>query len=125
MNVEIEKLITHARENGFLTARQRTLIISKAEQLGDDISELEFVLDDIPIGEQNNSPSVIEPTNHVLKVSPASQDDGECEDIKCDDSSQYVYKPVSKKKGCFKGCLWSVIIMFALGLIGYLIDLIF
>lgn len=125
MNAEIEKLITHARENGFLTARQRTLIISKAEQLGDDISELEFVLDDIPIGEQNNSSSIIEPTNHIISVSPTSQDNGECEDIKCDDSSQFAYKPVSKKKGCYKGCLWSVIIMFALGLIGYLIELIF
>ena len=125
MHNEIEKLIIHAREKGFLTARQRSLIISKAEQLGDDISELEFILDDIPIGDNENTPSIIEPIIQDSVVSSTNQNGEKSEDKSHDDSSQYDYKPVSKKKGCLRGCLWGVIIMFALGLLGYLYDLIF
>lgn len=125
MHTEIEKLIIHAREKGFMTPRQRSLIISKAEQLGDDISEIEFLLEDIPIGERDNSQSIVEAPIQGPLVLRANQDEKKSKENNRDDSSEYEYKPISKKKGCRKGCLWGVIIMFALGLIGYLYDLIF
>lgn len=49
MNAEIEKLIASVKETGSMTARQKEIILTKAKQLGDDIDEVEFILEDIPI----------------------------------------------------------------------------
>ena len=49
MHTEIENLINRAKENGSMTERQRGLILSKAKELGDDLDEIEFSLEDIPI----------------------------------------------------------------------------
>ena len=49
MNPELEKLITSVKEAGSMTARQKEIILSKAKRFGDDIDEVEFVLEDVPI----------------------------------------------------------------------------
>ena len=49
MHQDIEKLLNAAKEKGFLTEKQREIILSKAQQLGEDMTEVEFMLEDIPI----------------------------------------------------------------------------
>ena len=49
MYPDIEKLINAAKEKGSITTRQREIILAKAQQLNDDIAEVEFMLDDIPV----------------------------------------------------------------------------
>lgn len=49
MHQDIEKLLNAAKEKGSITEKQRDIILSKAEKLGEDISEVEFVLEDIPL----------------------------------------------------------------------------
>ena len=49
MNAEIEKLIASVKETGSMTARQKEIILEKAKELGEDPSEVEFVLENIPI----------------------------------------------------------------------------
>lgn len=49
MHQDVEKLLNAAKEKGSITEKQRNLIIAKAQQLNDDTTEIEFILDDIPI----------------------------------------------------------------------------
>ena len=42
MHKDVERLIALAKERGFLTLSQRELILNKAQELGDDIIEVEF-----------------------------------------------------------------------------------
>ncbi len=54
MHQDIEKLLNAAKEKGSVTEKQREIILSKAQQLGEDMAELEFVLEDIPIKKGEN-----------------------------------------------------------------------
>lgn len=47
MHPEIEKLIAIAKDNGKLTERQKEIILRKAESLGEDKDEVEFLLETI------------------------------------------------------------------------------
>jgi hypothetical protein len=49
MHQDIEKLLNAAKEKGSMTERQREIIISKAQQLGEDMTEVEFLLEEIPV----------------------------------------------------------------------------
>ena len=49
MHQDIEKLLNAAKEKGFLTEKQREIILNKARQLGEDMAEVEFFLEDIKI----------------------------------------------------------------------------
>lgn len=49
MHQDIEKLLTAAKEKGFVTEKQREIILNKTQQLGEDLTEVEFLLDDIPV----------------------------------------------------------------------------
>jgi hypothetical protein len=59
MHQDVEKLLNAAKEKGYITERQREIIISKAQQLGEDMSEVEFLLDDIPIKQQESLSSSV------------------------------------------------------------------
>ena len=52
MHQDIEKLINAAKAKGSITERQREIILNKAQQLGEDISEVEFILEDIAVNKQ-------------------------------------------------------------------------
>lgn len=45
MNLEIEKLIDLALADGIVTEQERAIILRKAEKLGEDIDEVEMILD--------------------------------------------------------------------------------
>ena len=47
MHKDVERLIALAKERGFLTLSQREQILNKAQELGDDIIEVEFFLEDL------------------------------------------------------------------------------
>lgn len=52
MYTDVERLIAMAKSAGFITPRQHEMILGKARALGDDIVEVEFYLDDIPVKEE-------------------------------------------------------------------------
>lgn len=52
MHTDVERLIAMAKSAGFITPRQHEMILGKARALGDDIVEVEFYLDDIPVKEE-------------------------------------------------------------------------
>ena len=54
MHQDIEKLLNAAKEKGFITEKQREIILSKAKQLGEDMTEVEFMLEDIPLKKATN-----------------------------------------------------------------------
>lgn len=58
MHHDIEKLFNTAKSKGFITEKQRELILAKAEQLGEDMTEIEFLLEDIPIKQQGSLSAV-------------------------------------------------------------------
>lgn len=47
MHPDIEKLISIAKESGELTAKQKEIILRKAEKLGEDVDEVEMLLESI------------------------------------------------------------------------------
>ena len=49
MHQDIEKLLSTAKEKGSITEKQREIILSKAQQLEEDMAEVEFLLEDIPL----------------------------------------------------------------------------
>lgn len=55
MHQDIEKLLNAVKEKGSITEKQREIILDKAQQLGEDIAELEFLLEDIPLKKSENS----------------------------------------------------------------------
>jgi hypothetical protein len=127
MHTEVEKLIIRAKKNGFITERQQDLIISKAKELGDDIGEIEFSLEDIPIksseihdnttNEQSTTESII--LDDVVEGTPVSHNNS----LTVATESLKGLKRLNNK-GCKKGCLWLIVIMAVLGILGYIYDLI-
>lgn len=124
MHTKIENLINRAKENGSMTERQRGLILSKAKELGDDLDEIEFSLEDIPIKD-------------FEQQDITSQESSPADDIKIDDliskpavssgdplKSMTVSLKTLNNKGCRKGCLLLIIGMVALCIIGLLYDFI-
>lgn len=71
MNPEIEKLIAMALADGVLTDKEKEIIFRKAERLGEDIDEVEMILEgklyEIQQGQQQ--PSVQETTQQQQKTS--------------------------------------------------------
>lgn len=55
MHQDIEKLLNAAKEKGSITEKQRNLIIAKAQQLSEDMTEVEFMLEDIPVKKINEA----------------------------------------------------------------------
>lgn len=55
MHQDIEKLLKAAKEKGFITEKQRDIILFKAKQLDGDVSDVEFFLDDIPLKKSENT----------------------------------------------------------------------
>ena len=49
MHPDIEKLLSIAKENGNLTEKQREIILRKAEKLGEDLDEVEMILESLSI----------------------------------------------------------------------------
>lgn len=57
MHPDTEKLISIARGNGFVTRSQREAILNRAKSLGDDMVEVEFILDEIPVRDDPAAPN--------------------------------------------------------------------
>lgn len=57
MHSDTEKLISIARGNGFVTRSQREAILNRAKSLGDDMVEVEFILDEIPFRDDPAAPN--------------------------------------------------------------------
>jgi hypothetical protein len=57
MHPDTEKLISIARGNGFITRSQREAILNRAKSLGDNLVEVEFILDDIPVKDEPAAPN--------------------------------------------------------------------
>ena len=55
MHNDLERLIALAKERGSLTLGQRDMILNKAQELGDDIIEVEFFLEGLTIEEATPS----------------------------------------------------------------------
>lgn len=49
MHPDIEKLITIAKESGEVTEKQKEIILRKAEKLGEDIDEVEMILESLKL----------------------------------------------------------------------------
>ena len=63
MHQEILKLISLVRESGELTAKHKEIIISKAEKLGDNLEEVEMMLDTI---KQKDHPTSTQPNKREI-----------------------------------------------------------
>ena len=83
MHQDIEKLLNAAKEKGSMTERQREIILNKAQQLGEDMAEVEFMLEDIFVNKQKEDdspqidlpkPTPIENSNEQIK--PDTHQDG-------------------------------------------------
>ena len=57
MHPDTEKLISIARGNGFVTRSQREAILNRAKSLGDDMVEVEFILDETPVRDDPAAPN--------------------------------------------------------------------
>lgn len=68
MHTDVERLIAMAKSAGFITPRQHEMILGKARELGDDIVEVEFYLDDIPVKEE---PTPASNTHAYAQSNPA------------------------------------------------------
>ena len=110
MHPEIEKLIAIAKDSGNLTERQREILLRKAEELGENVDEVEFVLEKIRLSLQqakhlkpdenvSNEGNVIPDTEeHVVQAETPLA------------FPQAVQEPKKKTeslsiKGCLNGCL--------------------
>lgn len=104
MHTDVERLIAMAKSTGFITPRQREMILSKARALGDDIVEVEFYLDDIPIKEEpapsNNTQSYARP-NPAYSAQPKPNQQ----------TSAAQEKPKKKKKGKWIWIMLLVIVV--------------
>lgn len=55
MHQDIENLLNEAKKNGSMTEKQRKLILAKAEQLGEDTTEVEFAIENILLQKVNDT----------------------------------------------------------------------
>lgn len=72
MHPDTEKLISIARGNGFVSRSQREAILNRAKSLGDDMVEVEFILDDIPVKDDPAAPNT-QQTNRQQYANAAPQ----------------------------------------------------
>lgn len=56
MSPEIEKLVKMAQSRGYLSAAQREMILNKAREMGDDTTEVEFILSALPENDTTQTP---------------------------------------------------------------------
>lgn len=59
MHPDIEKLISIAKETGGLTEKQKEIILRKAEILGEDLVEVELILESAQLNQKSNNSSSI------------------------------------------------------------------
>lgn len=134
MHAEIEKLLHLAKEKGGITEHQRQLIVSKAKQLGEDMVDVEFFLENIPIINSNKSNTQNAEDNITIESlegnSNASSHKASLFDINegnitVANSMVKRLNPLNKNnKGCRKGCLSVILIMVIMGILGFIFNLI-
>lgn len=114
MHKDVERLIALAKERGFLTLSQRELILNKAQELGDDIIEVEFFLEDLKIEEvtpSDYSHLTINPndqaTTYSVQTNNLRQNVAESREV-----------PEAKKKGKW---IWIVIIAVIAAVVAILV----
>lgn len=96
MHPDVQKLIDLAKSYGSITSRQREIIINKAHEMNDDMVEVEFVLDDIPL---SDFPGERTPTNSMPKQTIVDTTvDGE--NIKCPYCGGVILAVAKKCKHC-------------------------
>ena len=59
MHPDIEKLLSIAKESGELTGKQREIILRKARQLGEDVDEVEMILESIRPKQITKEPTIV------------------------------------------------------------------
>ena len=110
MHPEIEKLIAIAKDSGNLTEKQREILLRKTEELGENVDEVEFVLEDIrlslqqvkhPKPDENVSKEdnvISETEEHVVQAETPLAFPQAIQEPKKKTESSLI-------KGCLKGCL--------------------
>jgi hypothetical protein len=82
MNPEIEKLIDHALADCKLTEKEKEVILRKAEKLGEDVDEVEIILD-AKFHELQNKPKLPKEKHGNIKTCPACGEPIESFQIYC------------------------------------------
>lgn len=84
MKTEIENLINMAIADGEVTEKERTIILRKAEALGEDIDEVEMILDGRLHQHEANKPKLKEKVGNI-KTCPACGASVKAFQLKCDE----------------------------------------
>lgn len=110
MHPEIEKLIAIAKDSGNLTEKQREILLRKTEELGENVDEVEFVLEKIRLSLQQAKH--LKPDENVsMEGNVISETEEHVVQAETPLAfPQAVREPKKKPEslsimGCFKGCL--------------------
>ena len=79
MHKEVQEMIDRVKAKGALTEKQREIILHKAEFLGENIDEIEFILETIPMVLKNDTtpeiktedPQIVSERKDKVKKCPA------------------------------------------------------
>ena len=123
MHTDVERLISLAKERGGLTLRQREMILNKAHELGDEIIEVEFFLDDIPIQEEACSTHSQQNINSCSNnLSPSYFAQPNTDKQKTSETDETLERKKKKKK---KGkWIWLVVIVLVAAIVGIVVSII-
>lgn len=137
MHPEIEKLIAIAKDDGKLTDRQREIILRRARELGTDIDDVEFELEDIRLSERKTVRQQPDEMVRREELFPIFSPSTESTPISAEPPYTHTIHETKEKstfslkklfadagqvglKGCFIGCLIlfiSVIVLFFLSML--------
>ena len=110
MHTDVERLIAMAKSAGFITPRQHEMILGKARALGDDIVEVEFYLDDIPVKEEPSN------TQAYARPNPAYS----AQTNQSPQNTTVEAKPEKKKKKKSKW-IWIVLLIIVVGIVIFVV----
>lgn len=113
MHTDVERLIAMAKSAGFITPRQHEMILGKARALGDDIVEVEFYLDDIPVKEE---PTPASNTQTYARPNQAYS----AQTNQSPQNTTVEAKPEKKKKKKGKW-IWIVLLIIVVGIVIFVV----
>ena len=73
MHPSVEKLISIAKEGSEITERQKEIILRKAAELGDDVEEIEFILEGIMHPVKKEREHQVQTLKHAEEVAVSGQ----------------------------------------------------
>lgn len=110
MHSDIERLISMAKSTGYITPRQREMILGKAREVGDDIVEVEFYLDEIPVKEDSAPTSN---THTYARPNPAYS----AQPNPSPQNATVETEPKKKKKKKKGKWIWIVLLVLVVGFV--------